>query len=194
MIARWPFGDLTPFKYGLILADPPWQYKMRSSKGYKKSPEAHYPTMSHDELRALPVNQLAAPDCVLVMWAVWPKLDEALELIKHWGFGYTTGGSWTKTTKHGKRAFGTGYIVRSTTEPWLIATLGEPRFRDKSIRNLIESERREHSRKPPEMRQICERLAPEAWRCEIFATETWQGAEVWGNQLGKFDPQLAEAE
>ncbi len=194
MITNWPFGDLMPFKYGLILVDPPWAYVMRSPKGYGKSPEAHYATMSQTYLTGLPVNQLAAPDCILVMWAVWPKLNDALDLVKGCGFTYKTGGSWTKTTASGKRAFGTGYILRSSCEPWLIATIGEPKVRDRSIRNLIEAERREHSRKPEEMRRICERLAPDAWRCELFAREEWPGSDVWGNEVGKFDPQLAEAE
>ncbi|HEY0212382.1 MAG TPA: MT-A70 family methyltransferase [Paenirhodobacter sp.] len=54
-------------KYGAILADPPWAYAMRSAKGYAKSPEAHYRTMSAEALRALPVGQLAGPDCLLFM-------------------------------------------------------------------------------------------------------------------------------
>lgn len=194
MTHNWPFGDLMPFKYGLILIDPPWSYEMRSEKGYEKSPEAHYDTMSIDDLAGLPVDQLAGPNCLLVMWAVWPKLPEAISLISRWKFTYKTGGSWTKTTATGKRAFGTGYILRSSCEPWLIATIGEPKVRDRSIRNLIEAERREHSRKPDEMRRICERLAPDSWRCELFAREEWPGSDVWGNEVGKFDPQLAEAE
>lgn len=190
-MTKWPFVGLTPYKYGLILADPPWKYAMRSPKGYEKSPEAHYPTMSIEELARLPIADLAAPDCIFVMWAIWPKLDQCIDLMKRLGFTYKTGGSWIKTTVHGKRSFGPGYILRSTTEPWLIGTIGAPKVRDRSIRNLIESVRREHSRKPPEMRQICERLAPDSWRCEIFATELWAGADVWGNHIGKFDAEAS---
>ena len=57
------------------------------------------------------------------MWSTWPHLPDALWVMQQWGFGYVTGGSWTKTTRTGKRAFGTGYILRSTTEPWLIGTI-----------------------------------------------------------------------
>lgn len=65
----WPFGDLVPLRYGVILADPPWAYAMRSPKGHAKSPEAHYATMDAEALAALPVGQLAGRDCMLVMWS-----------------------------------------------------------------------------------------------------------------------------
>lgn len=182
----WPFGSLTPLKYGAILIDPPWSYEMRSEKGFQKSPEAHYATMGDAALRALPVSHLAGGDCLLVMWAIWPRLDFAIALMRHWGFAYKTGGSWTKTTRSGKRTFGTGYILRSTTEPFLIGTIGEPRIGSRSVRNLIEAQRREHSRKPPEMRAMVEKLRPQSFACELFAREPWPGHDVWGDQTGRF--------
>lgn len=182
----WPFGNLTPLKYGAILVDPPWAYEMRSERGYAKSPEAHYVTMGDNALKALPVDQLAGGDCLMVMWAVWPKLDAAIALMRAWGFEYKTGGSWTKTTASGKRTFGTGYILRSTTEPFLLGTLGSPRVGSRSVRNLIEAERREHSRKPDEMRRMIEKLRPNAFCCELFAREPWPGHDVWGLEASKF--------
>ncbi|MHB2265830.1 MT-A70 family methyltransferase [Aliihoeflea sp. PC F10.4] len=182
----WPFDPLVPLKYGAILADPPWSYAMRSKKGYEKSPEAHYTTMSEAELCALPVGHLAHPDCFLFMWSTWPHLPQAMRVMSAWGFTYKTGGSWTKTTPSGKRAFGTGYVLRSSTEPFLIGTIGEPRTRSKSVRNLIESPRREHSRKPPEARAIIDQLFPDQFACELFAREPWPGRDVWGNELQKF--------
>lgn len=80
----WPFGNLQMFGYSAILADPPWAYKMRSDKGYEKSPEAHYDTMDDEALMALPVHQLAQKDCLLIMWAIWPKLPFAIEVMKAW--------------------------------------------------------------------------------------------------------------
>jgi N6-adenosine-specific RNA methylase IME4 len=191
----WPFGALTPLKYGAIIADPPWSIRMYGEGGYAKSPEAHYRTMSDEEIAALPVSQLASRDCLLVMWATWPKLPIAMRVMEAWGFAYKTGGSWTKTTSTGKRAFGTGYILRSATEPFLIGTIGRPGVADRSIRNLIETEmdgaaieslRREHSRKPPEMREIVERISPQALCVELFGREPWPGHEVWGNEPDKF--------
>lgn len=188
---NWPFGGLTPLKYGAILADPPWSYAMRSEKGYAKSPEAHYATMSDDEIAALPVGHLASGDCLLIMWAVWPKLPAALRVMSAWGFSYRTGGSWTKTTNSGKRAFGTGYILRSTTEPFLLGVMGSPKIGSRAIRNLIESPRREHSRKPPEMRAMVQALRPDAFCAELFGREPWPGHEVWGNETSKFEGEAA---
>lgn len=199
----WPFGDLTPLKYGAILCDNPWKYKMRSAKGHAKSPEAHYHTMTKEEIKALPVGQLASRDCYLFMWSTWPHLPQAIEVMEHWGFEYVTGGSWTKRTKNWKLGFGTGYIMRSATEPFLVGKIGAPVRGSRSERNAIfapdvtldpedigdsiESLKREHSRKPPEMRQMIERLIPSAFYCELFAREEWPGHDVWGNEAGKFD-------
>lgn len=199
MLTRWPFGSLTPMKYGAILADPPWAYKMRSSKGHAKSPEAHYPTMSMEALQQLPVSELAGPDCLLFMWSTWPHLDKALGLMGAWGFTYVTGGNWNKRTVNGKLVTGTGYVQRSAGEPYLIGRLGKPQTVSKSERNVIEAPeadrlipdtieaiRREHSRKPVEMRQMIDRLLPRAHKCELFAREPWPGNDIWGNETEKF--------
>lgn len=193
----WPFDPLIPGAYGLILADCPWPYEMRSAAGHSKSPEAHYDTMSIADLCALPVDELAAPDCLLVMWSTWPHLLQAQRVMRAWGFRYITGGSWTKRTRIGTPSFGTGFVLRSTTEPFLVGSAGAPWNGSKSERNWIETVeeiaaapidavRREHSRKPAEMRAMCERLAPNVARCELFAREPWPGADVWGNEVAKF--------
>ena len=72
-------------KYKIIYADPPWQYKRSKVQG---AAEKHYPTMQLNELCALPVAELADQDCILFLWATFPQLNEALELIKAWGFTY----------------------------------------------------------------------------------------------------------
>jgi N6-adenosine-specific RNA methylase IME4 len=191
----WPFDPLTPMKYGAILADPPWAYSMRSDKGFEKSPEAHYSTMPLDQIKALPVDHLAGPDCLLFLWSTWPHLRQAMDVITAWGFTYITGGSWTKRTSLSKATFGTGYVLRSSTEPFLVGRLGAPQITSRSERNLIEaaeipdgieSLRREHSRKPPEMRQMIERLLPRAHCAELFAREPWPGHDAWGNQVERF--------
>lgn len=196
MTSDWPFGDLTPLKYGAILADPPWSYAMRSPKGYTKSPEAHYATMSAEELQILPVGHLAGPDCMLFMWSTWPHLPQALDLLEAWGFTYVTGGAWLKRTKHWNVAFGTGYVMRSATEPFLVGRINAPEVMSKSERNVliapedvpdsIEAVRREHSRKPVQMRELIERLLPRAHGCELFAREPWPGRDVWGSETDRF--------
>ena len=195
----WPFDPLIPMKYGAILADPPWQYDMRSEKGYKKSPEAHYQTMPLHNLAALPVHQLAGPDCLLFMWTTWPHLKQAQRVMEAWGFEYLTGGSWIKRTKKWKLAFGTGYVQRSACEPYLIGKIGTPQTASKSERNVIdapvnfddipdkiEAIRREHSRKPAQMREMIDRLLPRAYKVELFAREVWGDNDIWGNQTSHF--------
>lgn len=199
MITTWPFGHLTPMKYGAILCDNPWRYEMYSDKGYEKSPEAHYQTMSDAELRELPVSELAGPSCLLFMWSTWPHLQQAVDLMKFWGFEYRTGGAWIKRTPSGKLTFGTGYVQRSACEPYLIGRIGRPETASKSDRNVIAAPelipdmmnavRREHSRKPPEMRAMIDRLLPRAYKCELFAREAWADNDVWGNQIDKFGGQ-----
>ncbi|TMV09841.1 S-adenosylmethionine-binding protein [Ruegeria sediminis] len=202
-MSDWSFGHLTPMKYGAILADPPWAYVMRSDAGYEKSPESHYATMDIDALAALDVQQLAGPDCYLFLWSTWPHLPQALWLMQQWGFDYVTGGSWTKRTQTGKLAFGTGYVLRSACEPYLVGKIGRPRIVSRSERNVIlapedvpdsiESVRREHSRKPIEMREMIGRLLPHSFCCELFAREPWAEHDVWGNETCKFGGEYVEA-
>lgn len=190
------FAPLKPRHYGKMLIDFPLAYQLRSPAGYGKSPEAHYPTMTIGELSQLPVRELAAPNCLVATWSTWPHLKKVIELMTALGFTYKTGGSWHKLTKTGKTAMGGGFIVRSSTEPYIICTIGAPKLRSKSVRNVIltvedfptgiESLRREHSRKPPEMRQALDELLPDVPGCELFAREPWPGNDVWGNEVNRF--------
>lgn len=198
-MSDWPFGALPPLSYDLILADPATRFETYSDKGEDKSPQAQYPTMTWEELTALPVSTLGRGDTILMLWACWPTLRQSLQLLDDWGFRYVTGGAWHKRSKHGKSAFGTGYVMRSATEPYLIGTLGSP-LTAKNVRNVIESNdldvidavRREHSRKPEEQYLICERLVPRAVRfIELFARQQHPGWDAWGNEIGKFEEEVA---
>jgi len=187
-MSAWPFGHLRPMGYGAICADPPWSYEMYSAKGHAKSPEAHYATMADNDILALPVGDLAQRDCLLWLWAVWPKLPLAVECVRRWGFTHVTGGAWVKRTKNGKLRWGTGYTLRSVTEPFLIARNGRPQARTTDIVNLIEAEARGHSAKPREARDIVELMTPAAFRCELFAREAWPGNDVWGHEAPESRP------
>lgn len=192
----WPFGNLPPLGFDLILADPATRFETRSAAGEGKSPQAQYATMTWDELADLQPARLARGDATLVLWACWPTLRESIKLLDDWGFRYVTGGSWIKRTKHGKTAFGTGYVLRSACEPFLIGTLGSPTYA-RNLRNVIETEdltcidaeARGHSRKPDDQYEFCERIAPRAVRfVELFARQRWhgQGWEAWGQEADKF--------
>ena len=90
-------------KYKIIYADPPWQYKRSKVQG---AAEKHYPTMQLNELCALPVAELADQDCILFLWATFPQLNEALELIKAWGFTYkSVAFVWLSSTGNPGRGF-----------------------------------------------------------------------------------------
>jgi len=95
--------------------------------------------MSLNQMKALPVSQLVAPNCALVLWATWPMLPHALEVLGAWGFTYQTGGAWAKQSKTGQKwAFGTGYILRSSCEPFLVGTTGRPTLGAKDARPPIQ--------------------------------------------------------
>ena len=91
----WPFGAaIAPLSYDVILADPATRFETFSPKGEEKSPQAHYPTMTWEELEALPVGQLGRGDALLVLWACWPTLRQSLALMDAWGFKFVTGGTY----------------------------------------------------------------------------------------------------
>lgn len=192
MTANWPFGELLPLRYQTLMIDPPWAIEMRSEKGYAKSPQQHYACMGIDALMALPVDWLLAPNCLALCWATWPMLPQALDLLKAWKLRYSTGGCWVKRTSGGKLVFGTGYWLRSASEPFLIATLGSPRQRSRAERNVIEALRREHSRKPEEAYSFLERLT-DGPRAELFSRQRRPGWDSWGLEADKFDPPAVAA-
>ena len=74
-------------QYGIIYADPPWHYDRKHGSGVA---ENHYPTMSIEEICALPVSELAAKDSALFLWATFPQLNEAFRVIDACGFKYKT--------------------------------------------------------------------------------------------------------
>jgi len=182
----WPFGDLKPNHYGVILADPPWRFKTYNSDISAKSAAGHYNLMGKDDLRRLQVWKLAADDCVLVMWATQAQMPEAVALMDTWGFTYKTMGAWAKQSSTGQKwAFGTGYVLRSAAEFYLIGTQGKPKAKVRNVRNLIVAPVREHSRKPAQMHADLERLFDGPY-CELFGRQQRENWEVWGNETEKF--------
>jgi N6-adenosine-specific RNA methylase IME4 len=193
--------------FGMIMADPPWPTEMRSEAGYAKSPEAHYKTMPLAEIAALPVEMLAAPDCLLWLWARNPQLPEAIDVLRAWGFAFKTAGTWLKRSTHGKVSFGTGYILRSANEPFLIGTRGKPRVASRKVRSAvithdsrfdiagdtwpistitIEGPVNGHSVKPDAGYAAAVELMPDTQRLELFSRTDRAGWSVWGDEAGKF--------
>jgi len=182
------FANLPQSHFGVILADPPWTWKAYSDKGLAKSPQRHYGCMSLDDIKALPVAGMAAPNAMCVMWATSPMMPQALATLAAWGFTFKTMGAWHKRSSTGaKDAFGTGYIFRSAAEFYIVGTRGHPKPAVKNVRNLITAPVREHSRKPDQMRSDLERMFPDANRIELFARQVAPGWTAWGNQVDRFD-------
>jgi N6-adenosine-specific RNA methylase IME4 len=189
------------------MADPAWRFDLRSGAGEAKAPQAHYECMSLEAISDLPVEAVAAPDCLLWLWAINPMLPAALSVMEAWGFEFKTAGTWVKRTVHGKDAFGTGYVLRSSNEPFLIGTRGRPKTtratrstvstNDEAFARCtadwpigsvtIEAQVREHSRKPEEAFAAAEALMPDARRLELFSRASRPGWAAWGNEAGKFD-------
>jgi N6-adenosine-specific RNA methylase IME4 len=145
--------------------------------------------MTLDDIKALPVQTLAARDCVLFLWAIDTHIPEALEVITAWGFRYkSVAFTWVKTTSTGKYAIGCGWWTRANTETCLLATRGKPRPQAKDVRRLVVSPRREHSRKPDEIYDThIPRLCTGPY-IELFARTTRIGWDrAFSNEENKFD-------
>lgn len=173
--------------FELIMADPPWRFVLRSARGRGRSVERHYQTLDLDQIAALPVGALAARDCLLWLWSTSPMLPLQLRVAEAWGFRFATLGWWSKRSPvSGKQAFGTGYMLRSAGEPFILATRGRPRT-SRVVRSTIEGPRREHSRKPDEAFAAAEALMPGAARIELFSRQARPGWIGWGDEFGRFE-------
>lgn len=163
-------------KFDLIYCDPPWTYNDKCHAG-KRGAGYKYPCMILPDLRKLPVQHLAAPDCLLAMWWVNPMPLEAIWLAEHWQFDLKTmaGFTWVKRTKNGKRHFGMGNWTRANTESVLFAVRGKPQRVDAGISQLVECIKGAHSAKPVEVRLRLENLMGPVRRLEMFARDTAPG-------------------
>ena len=145
-------------KYGIIYADPPWRYEQRSIQG---GAEKHYPTMSLEEICALPVAELADKDCALFLWTTFPKLKES---FRTWFYGM---GFWT----------------RSNAEVCLLAVKGHPKRQSAGIHQFVISRIEQHSKKPDEVRDKIVKLMGDLPRVELFARQKAPGWDAWGNEV-----------
>lgn len=116
-------------KYNIIYADPPWYYQVYSQKGEGRSAENHYYTMNIEEIRSLPVESIAADDCILFLWVTFPCLLEGLSFMESWGFTYKTCGfNWVKRNKKADSFFmGLGFWTRANSEICILGTKGKPK-------------------------------------------------------------------
>jgi len=180
-------------KYQIIYADPPWRFKnwsmkelaVRGEKWARKNGRSPYDVMDNQDIYNLPIEKLADKNCILFLWATYPKLQEALETIKAWGFIYkTVAFTWVKQNKVSDGwHFGLGYWTRGNPEICLLATKGKPKRQSKCVANLTISHLREHSRKPDCIRNKIIDLVGDLPRIELFAREKTEGWDVFGNEV-----------
>jgi N6-adenosine-specific RNA methylase IME4 len=176
-------GAAGPF--GTVLADPPWRFLNRTGK---VAPEhrrlARYDTMSAEDVAALPVAALMAPQSHCYLWVPNALLGDGLAVLGAWGFTYKAMLVWAKRRKDGgPDGRGVGFYFRNVTEPILFGVRGHLRTAPPGRRqvNMIESQKREHSRKPDEQYGIIEACSPGPY-LELFARHRRAGWVAWGDE------------
>lgn len=170
----------TDKKYNIIYADPPWSYKDKKCSG---ACEKHYTTMTIEDIKKLPVKNLADTDCTLFLWVTYPQLKEGLDLIDAWGFKYKTiGFQWVKLNRKSRTYFfGLERWTRGNTECCLIATKGKPSRISASVSQLIVEPIERHSKKPAVVRDKIIELMGDLPRIELFSREVVEGWDCYGN-------------
>jgi N6-adenosine-specific RNA methylase IME4 len=149
--------------------------------------------MTFSELAHLPIPTVADTNCALFLWCTFPYLDKQIKLFSHWGFKYKTlGFSWIKTNpKSGTPFFGVGYYAKSNCEVCLMGVKGKMKPVSNKVSSCVIAPRREHSRKPDEVRDRIVELFGDVPRIELFARQAYPGWDVWGNEV-QSDIELEE--
>ena len=180
-------------RYGIIYADPPWRFKSYSMKQEAEAGEAwgrakegsHYDVMNTQAICDLPVADIADTNSVLFLWATFPKLPDALQVMEAWGFQYkTVGYTWVKQNPSGNGLhFGMGYWTRQNAEIVLLGTRGKPKRVSAGVSSVVLTPRGRHSAKPVEVRDRILQLMGDIPRIELFARETAPGWDCIGNEI-----------
>ena len=169
-------------KFRVIYADPPWKYG-DTREGLEKwsatAAEDNYPTMSIEELCALPIKKIAADNAVLFMWVTSPLLGECWPVIEAWGFKYKASFIWDKV----RHNFGHYNSVRH--ELLLICTRGSCLPDDNANQDSVVSIERSarHSEKPKAFMDLIESMYKHGKRIELFSRKSTDGWESWGNEV-----------
>lgn len=182
--------------YDVIYADYPWPFRVWDrDTGHGRSAEAHYSTMTAEELCAVPLPEWAAPDCAVFLWCVWPSILEYVPmLLEAWNSGRpkkerfiykTCAFLWVKARKSGLGFhFGMGYYTRANTEPCLLFMRGNMPVAVHDVPQIVYSPVRAHSQKPDEVHKQIERLYPGKRYLEMFARKkTYENWHYWGNEI-----------
>lgn len=180
-------------RYNIIYADPPWQHssfqgnlKKAKNNGIWALTNYHYPTMSFSDIKNYPVSKIADDDCVLFLWATFPMMQQALDVVDAWGFSYrTVAFVWVKQNKNGTKIkpYGLGHYTLSNAEIVLFGKKGKFKRKAKNVPQILLSPVTKHSEKPDEIRKRITQLCGDLPRIELFARKRVRGWSAKGNQL-----------
>jgi N6-adenosine-specific RNA methylase IME4 len=171
--------------FGTLLADPPWRFQNRTGKVAPEHKRLNrYDTMELKDIASLPVGDVMAEKSHCYLWVPNALVAEGLHVLEAWGFTYKAMIVWAKRRKDGgPDGRGVGFYFRNVTEPILFGVRGSLRTLPpaRSQVNMIETQKREHSRKPDELYPIIEACSPGPY-LELFARYPQPGWSVWGNE------------
>jgi len=170
-------------KYQIILADPPWKYRLQGSMTSARGmADLHYKTLTLEKLKK--INIPLDNNCILFLWVVFPELQQGLDLIRAWGFEYKTiAFTWIKENKNGSLFWGMGYYTRANAEVCLLGIKGKLKPKSHAVHSVVFAQRQEHSKKPLEIKRRIVDLMGDLPRIELFAREKTEGWDVWGNEV-----------
>jgi N6-adenosine-specific RNA methylase IME4 len=169
-------------KYSTIVIDPPWPVAVITRNDRHDLQELPYPTMSVEEIKRFPINQVTTDNCNLFLWTTHAFLPIAFNILEEWGFNYHVCLTWDK---------GQGYTLFNfyrKTEFVLYAYKGKMVFNkmNKNIPTVFAEKGRGHSRKPDIFYDLVREFTPEP-RIDIFSREKREGFAQWGNETEKFN-------
>ena len=167
-------------KYNIVYADPPWNVKRGpdwNSNGPSKP--LPYPTMSIEEIKALPIKEITDKNAVLFVWGINKYIPELYEVAKAWGFSPSALLTWVKP-KHG---IGIGGTFVQTTEHILFARRGVQTAKKRVDTTWFQYPRGVHSKKPDDIRNMIVNVFGDLPRVELFARQKTEGWDVFGNEV-----------
>lgn len=173
-------------RFKTILADPPWRFQNSTGKVAPEHKRLNrYSTMTLDEIKMLPVTEAADTTSHLYLWVPNALLPDGLSVLAAWGFTYKANVVWHKIRKDGgSDGRGVGFYFRNVTELLLFGVIGKNARTlapGRTHVNMMQTRKREHSRKPDEQYDLIESCSSGPY-LEMFGRGTRKGWTTWGNQ------------
>lgn len=167
-----PRPDRVPTKFRTIMADPPWEIGQKGHYGARD----HYSLLPLDQIKALPVADLAEDNAHLYLWVINGAIREGIDVMEAWGFTYRSPLTWIKPR------MGLGNYLRNQTEHLLLGTRGQAPVKFRGQGTWLYAPLQEHSHKPEEQYAVMERLSDGPY-LELFARRRQPGWHIWGNEV-----------